>query len=108
MAARALAVERPGAETIEFALLFFFLLRAVRRGLALRTRETAVMAGAAAVVIVLLLPVGGTVGDSLTTGAAWVREVPLGGVFRGMLIGVGVLIAVSAARVLLALDGNDE
>jgi hypothetical protein len=91
-----------------FALLFLFLLRAVRRGFALRFRETAVMAGAAAVVIVLLLPIGGQVGDWLTASAGWVRAVPLGGVFRGLLIGVGVMVAVSAARSLLTLDRDDE
>ena len=90
-----------------FALLFLFLLRAVRRGFTLRFRETAVMAGAAAVVIVLLLPIGGQAGDWLSATAGWVRTVPLGGVFRGLLIGIGVMVAVSAARSLLALDRDD-
>jgi hypothetical protein len=91
-----------------FALLFLFLLRAIRRGFALRFRETAVMAGAAAVVIVLLLPIGGQAGDWLSASAGWVRAVPLAGVFRGLLIGIGVMIAVSAARSLLALDRDDD
>ncbi len=91
-----------------FALLFLFLLRAVRRGFALWLRETAVMAGAAAVVIVLLLPIGGQAGDWLSAAAGWVRAVPLEGVFRGLLFGVGVMIAVSAARSLLTLDRDDE
>jgi hypothetical protein len=34
--------------------------------------------------------------------------VPLAGVFRGLLIGVGIMVAVSAARSLLALDRDDE
>ena len=91
-----------------FALLFIFLLGAVRRGFALRPRETAVMAGAAAIVIVLLLPIGGQAGDWLATSAGWVRAVPLAGVFRGLLIGIGVMVAVSAARSLLALDRDDD
>lgn len=91
-----------------FALLFIFLLAAFRRGFALRVRETSLMAGAAAVVIVLLLPVGGQAGDWLATGAGWARDVPLAGVFRGLLIGIGILVAVSAARSLMALDGDDE
>ncbi len=91
-----------------FALLFIFLLTAFRRGFALRPRETAVMAGAAAVVIVLLLPIGGEAGDWLAMSAGWVRAVPLAGVFRGLLIGIGVMVAVSAARSLLALDRDDE
>jgi hypothetical protein len=91
-----------------FALLFIFLLGAVRRGFTLRARETAVMASAAAIVIVLLLPIGGQAGDWLSASAGWVRAVPLAGVFRGLLIGVGIMVAVSAARSLLALDRDDE
>lgn len=91
-----------------FALLFIFLLGAFRRGFALRVRETTLMAGAATVVIVLLLPVGGQAGDWLAASAGWVRDVPLAGVFRGLLIGIGILVAVSAARSLLAMDGDDE
>jgi hypothetical protein len=91
-----------------FALLFIFLLAAFRRGFAVRVRETTLMAGAAALVIVLLLPVGGQAGEWLAAGAGWVRDVPLAGVFRGLLIGIGILVAVSAARSLMALDGDDE
>jgi hypothetical protein len=90
------------------ALVFLFLLAAFRRGFALRARETAVMTGGAAIVIVLLLPVGGPVGDWLASGAGWVRTVPLAGVFRGLLIGTGIMIAVAAARSLLTLDRDDE
>jgi len=91
-----------------FALLFVFLLGAFRRGFALRVRETSLMAGAAALVLVTLLPIGGQAGEWLTTGAGWLRDVPLAGVFRGLLIGIGILVAVSAARSLLALDGDDD
>ena len=42
----------------------------------------------------------------LITG--WVRDVPLAGVFRGLLIGIGILVAVAAARSLLALDRDDD
>lgn len=91
-----------------FALLFVFLLAAIRRGFALRLRETSLMAGAAAVVIVLLLPIGGQAGDWLAAGAGWVRDVPLAGVFRGLLIGTGILVAVSAARSLVGLDPDDD
>lgn len=91
-----------------FALLFIFVLGALRRGFAFRPRESGVMAGAAGIVIVLLLPLGGPVGDWLAASAGWVRDVPLGGVFRGLLIGIGIMIAVTAARSLLILDRDDE
>lgn len=91
-----------------FALLFVFLLAAFQRGFANRGRETAVMAAAAAIVILLLLPIGGPPGDWLAASAGWVRAVPLAGVFRGLLIGVAILVALSAARFLLALDRDDD
>ncbi|MEP6808141.1 MAG: hypothetical protein ABI978_06030 [Chloroflexota bacterium] len=91
-----------------FALLFIFLLGAMRRGIALRPRETGVMAGAAALVIVLLLPLGGPIGDALAAGAGWARDVPLAGVFRGLLIGIGIMVAVSAARSLMTLDRDGD
>ena len=91
-----------------FAMLFVFLLRAARRGLAQRTRQTAVMLVAATVVIVLLLPIGGQIGESLAALAGWSFDVPIGGVFRGLLIGVAALTAVHAARILLTVDGADE
>jgi hypothetical protein len=91
-----------------FAMLFIFLLGAFRRGFTLRARETGVMAGAAAIVIILLLPIGGQAGDWLASAAGWVRNVPLAGVFRGLLIGVGIMVAVSAVRMLLTLDHDDE
>jgi hypothetical protein len=35
-------------------------------------------------------------------------QVPIGGVFRGLLIGTGIVMAVHAARVLLSMDGTDD
>jgi hypothetical protein len=91
-----------------FAMLFVFVLLAARRGLARRTRQMTVMLAAAAVVVVLLLPIGGALGQALATLADWAINVPIGAVFRGLLIGVGVLTAVYAARILITVDGTDE
>jgi hypothetical protein len=91
-----------------FAMLFFFLLSAARRGIAPRTRQTALMLAAAAVVVVLLLPIGGQLGDSLAALAGWAMNVPIGGVFRGLLIGIAVLTAVHAARLLITVEGADD
>ncbi len=91
-----------------FALLFLFLLSAIRRGLRIRVRETTVMLAAAAVVLVLLLPIGGEPGRLLSATATWALAVPIGAVFRGLLIGVAIATAVSAARLLLAVDGSDD
>lgn len=91
-----------------FAILFVFLLVAMRRGMQLRSRQMRVMLAAAAVVIVLLLPVGGVPGDWLAGIAAWTQAVPIGGVFRGLLIGVGVVVALQATRILLTVNASDE
>jgi hypothetical protein len=34
--------------------------------------------------------------------------VPLAGVFRGLLIGVAIMAAVTASRILLGIDRDDE
>ncbi len=91
-----------------FALLFLFLLSAIRRGVAQRGRQTAVMLLAAAAAVVLLLPIGGQLGDALAGASGWALAVPIGGVFRGLLIGVAIVAAVHAARILLAVDAADE
>lgn len=90
------------------ALVFLFLLGAVRRGLSIGTREATITVAAAAVMVVLLLPLGGAPGDALASTAAWVRDVPLAAVFRGLLIGVAILVAVSAARILLGVGNADD
>jgi hypothetical protein len=91
-----------------FAMLFIFLLVAARRGLAVRTRQAAIMLAATMVVVVLLLPIGGAAGTWLAAMAGWTMAVPIGAVFRGLLIGVAVVTAVHASRVLLAVDGADD
>ncbi|HET8587840.1 MAG TPA: hypothetical protein VFM74_08215 [Candidatus Limnocylindria bacterium] len=91
-----------------FALLFIFLLGAMRRGLRLRAREMTVMLAAAGVVLVLLLPLAGDAGRLLNASADWLLAVPIGGVFRGLLIGIAIGTAVMAARLLLAVDGSPD
>jgi hypothetical protein len=90
-----------------FALLFFFLLRAARGSMALRMREATVMLVAAGVAVVLLLPLGGALGDWLAAAAGWTLLVPVGGVFRGLLIGVAIVTAVQAVRIILAVDTGE-
>jgi hypothetical protein len=91
-----------------FAMLFVFLLLAARRGLVLRTRQVAVMLAAAMAAIVLLLPLGGGLGAWAASVANWAMTVPIGGVFRGLLIGVAIVTAIHASRVLLAIDGAED
>ena len=91
-----------------FAMLFVFLLIAMRRGMQLRSRQMTVMLLAAAAAIILLLPLGGQMGDWLAAAAGWSLAVPIGGVFRGLLIGVGIATAMQATRILLSINPPDE
>jgi hypothetical protein len=90
------------------SLLFPLLLVAAARGLRIRPRETALMLTAAAAVLILLLPIGGAVGDWFTTTAVWVRDVPIAAVFRGLLIGVAATGALTATRILLGSDASRD
>jgi len=91
-----------------FALLFFFTLAATGRGMMLRARETGLMLAAAALVLIVLLPIGGSLGDALAGLGGWLLAVPIGAVFRGLLLGIALLTAVAAARLLFGMDALDD
>ena len=91
-----------------FALLFVTTIAASRRSIGTRSREAVVLVSFAVLVLVLLLPVGGLIGDRLSGAAGWALVVPIGAVFRGMLIGVAILGAVLAARTILGVGTTDE
>lgn len=91
-----------------FGLLFVSTLAASRRSLATRSRDGTVLVAAAIVVLVLLLPLGGTVGSRLSEAAGWSLAFPLGAVFRGLLLGIAVVAAVVAARTLLGVGPADD
>lgn len=91
-----------------FGLLFVSTLGAARRSLATRSREGTLLVAAALVTTVLLVPVSGAVGDRLADAAGWSLAIPIGAVFRGLLIGIAILTAVYAARTLLGIGAGDE
>jgi len=92
-----------------FGLLFVTTLAAARRSLTgPRSREATVLVAAAIVAVLLLLPLGGAAGAALSGAAGWSLAVPIGAVFRGLLIGIAVLAAVFAARTLLGIGSADE
>ena len=91
-----------------FGVLFVSTLAAARRSLAGRGTPATVLVSAAVVTLVLLLPIAGRGGEWLAGMAGWSLAVPIGAVFRGLLIGVGVLTAVFAARTLLGIGSADE
>ena len=91
-----------------FGLLFVTTLAAARRSVDGGGREALVLVGSAVVLLILLVPIGGTLGDALAAAADWALEVPIGAVFRGILIGVAVLVAVFGARTLLGIGSTDD
>jgi hypothetical protein len=91
-----------------FGLLFVTTLAAARRSLASRSREGTLLVAAALVTTILLVPLSGGLGAWLAGTAAWLLAGPIGAVFRGLLIGIGLLTAVYAARTLLGMAAADD
>lgn len=91
-----------------FALLFVSTLAAARRSLAEHRRDAGLMLAVAALTALLLLPIGGEPGTWLATAADVALAVPIGAVFRGLLIGVAVLTAMFAARTLLGVGPRED
>jgi hypothetical protein len=90
-----------------FGLLFVTTLAAAWRSAATRRRDAMVVVAGATLVAALLLPVGGELGRWLASAASWTLSVPIGAVLRGLLIGVAVLAAVTAARAMFGVGGDD-
>lgn len=90
------------------ALVAIFLVPAARRGMRARPAETAVLLGAAGVTLVLLLPLGGPVGEATGAAADWLLAVPVGAALAGLLLGVAIATAVFATRVLFGLASGDD
>lgn len=91
-----------------FGLLFVTTLAAARRSVETGGREAMAMVGAAVIALLLLLPIAGAAGDALAGAAEWALDVPIGAVFRGILIGIAVLVAVFAARTMLGIGSSDD
>ena len=101
------ALLAPIAATL-FGLLFVTTIVAARRSLSGGARDAVLLVAAALVTLVLLLPVGGEVGDWLAQAAGWTLAVPVAAVFRGLLLGIAILAAVFAARTLLGIGATDD
>lgn len=97
----------PIAATL-FGLLFVTTVAAARRAIVGHRRDAVLLVGAALVVLVLVLPLGGAAGTWLSAASGWVLDGPIGAVFRGMLIGVAIAAAVLAARVMLGIGPADD
>jgi hypothetical protein len=99
----------PIAATL-FGLLFVTTLAAARRSLDGRAggREASVLVGVAIVSTLLLLPLSGPAGAWMAEASAWALAVPIGAVFRGLLLGIAIVAATVAARTMLGIGGSDD
>lgn len=94
-----------------FGLLFMTTLASARRSVRRGGREAVLMVVVAVAVLVMLLPVGGSLppfGPALSGAADWVLSVPIAAVLRGILLGAAITAAVLAARTLLGIGTSDE
>jgi hypothetical protein len=93
-----------------FGLLFVTTLSAARRSLDGRAggREASLLVGVAIVSTLLLLPLSGAAGEWMADASAWALAVPIGAVFRGLLLGIAIVAATFAARTMLGIGGADE
>ena len=93
-----------------FGLLFVTTLAAARRSLDGRAgaRDAVLLVGAALLALLLLVPLGGPAGAWLSEAGTWALSVPIGAVFRGLLIGIAIAAALFAARTLLGIGPTDE
>lgn len=90
-----------------FGLLFISTVSAARRSAATGSREALVLVAAATVAVVVLLPIGPG-GDWLGATRDWLAGGLVGSAFRGLLIGIALLAAVYAARVMLGIGSADD
>jgi len=91
-----------------FGILFVSTIGAARRSVAGGSREAVVIVGAAVIGAVLLLPLSGGPGTWLGDASRSVIDGAVGAVFRGLLIGTALLVAVYAARTLFGIGANDD
>lgn len=93
-----------------FGLLFVTTLTAARRSLDGRAggREASLLVGVAIISTLLLLPLSGPVGAWMAEASAWALAVPIGAVFRGLLLGIAIVAATFAARTMLGIGAADE
>jgi len=85
------------------ALLTFFALRAAWRALQIRPGEASIILGVAIFFLVAGGPWAAAV-PGLNEILDWIRDYPVLGVARGLLLGVGIGALVASARLLLGFD----
>jgi hypothetical protein len=93
-----------------FSLLAFFIASAAFRAFRIRTREAALLAAAAFIVMLGRVPLGGVFTDNLPhelrieTVAQWILDVPQNAANRAILIGAALGVMATGLRVILGIE----
>jgi hypothetical protein len=93
-----------------FALLAFFIASAAFRAFRIRTREAALLAAAAFIVMMGRVPLGGVFTYGLPhelrieTVAQWILDVPQNAANRAILIGAALGVMATGLRVILGIE----
>ena len=93
-----------------FALLAFFIASAAFRAFRIRTTEAALLAGAAFIVMMGRVPLGGVLTAGLPrewrveTLAQWILDVPQNAANRAILIGAALGVMATGLRVILGIE----
>lgn len=87
-----------------FSLLGFYIAAAAYRAFRVRSMESALMMGAAVIVMLGQIPFGVWLYDGLPALRSWLLSVPSSAAFRAIRLGAGVAALLMAIRMWLSLD----
>jgi hypothetical protein len=93
-----------------FALLAFFIASAAFRAFRIRSAEAALLAGAAFIVMMGRVPLGGVLTDGLPRAlrvenvAQWILDIPQNAANRAILIGAALGVMATGLRVILGIE----
>lgn len=87
-----------------FALLAFFVASAAFRAFRARNVEAALLLGAAILILVGRMPMGGALWDGFPDIAQWILDVPNNGSRRAIIMGAAVGAIATSLRVVLGLE----
>jgi hypothetical protein len=89
-----------------FSLLAFYMAAAAYRAFRIRSAESALMMGAALLVMLGQIPFGIWVWDRFPEIRLWLLTVPNAAAFRGIAIGAAVAGLVMAFRMWLSIESE--
>jgi hypothetical protein len=87
-----------------FALLAFFVASAAFRAFRARNVESALLLGAAIIILVARAPMGHAISSSLPDIAQWILDIPSNGSRRAIIMGAAVGAIATGLRVILGLE----